>query len=298
MPGKTKVFDLTILPLNIISGREQYELPGLLAVSAPRKSERIRAQDLLVIYMRLLTSGGKPAPFTHAQQKEILSRLAETYFNSVGSVTAGLRMTTARLNDFLLNRNLKAGQEGQVVGGLTLAVSHANTLVIAHNGSSHTFFINQEQVQHFDDGQGLRGLGLSRQAIPRFYQLPLAAGDMLVLSPEPPTTWTRSLAGSSAIGFEGLRRRLVSNAAPELTAVTLRFTAGKGQVSFWRPAPHKTESGPRQRQRRKPKKRRQCLQNLRPSSNKHANAIANCILHTRQTWKPIQSHQMQHQNIA
>lgn len=246
MPGTTTVFDLTILPLNIISGREQYELPGLLAVSAPRKAERIRAQDLLVIYMRLLTSGGKPASFTHAQQKEILSRLAETYFNSVGSVTAGLRMTTARLNDFLLNRNLKAGQEGQTVGVLSLVVSHSNTLVIAQNGSSHAFFITQDKVQHFDDGQGLRGLGLSRQATPRFYQLPLAAGEMLVLSPEPPMTWSRSLAGSSAIGFEGLRRRLVSNASAELTAVTLRFSAGKGQVSYWRPASPKIESDPRQ----------------------------------------------------
>lgn len=230
------MFDLTIFPLAITSGKEQHDLPGLLAVAAPRKAERMRAGDLLVLYVRLVTPSGSPVPFTHAQQKEILSRLAETYFTSAGSVTAGLRAAVVRLNDFILNRNLKAGIESQTIGILNLAAVHGSNLVVAHSGPTHSFFINKEKVQHFDDSQGMRGLGTSRQAVPRFYQMPVEGNDLLLLCPDPPSTWMQSLAGSSTIGFEGLRRRLLNNVSADMQVIALRFAAGRGQVSFWRPS--------------------------------------------------------------
>jgi len=230
------LFDLTIFPLSISSGREQYDLPGLLVISAPRKVERLRANDLLVLYMRLAALSGSSAVFTHAQQKEILSRLAETYFTSSGSVTAGMRATALRLNEFILNRNLKAVHEGQTIAILNMAVAHGNHLILSHNGATHSFFLSQEKVQHFDDGQGMRGLGISRQVTPHFYQMSLSPNDMVVLCPEPPETWSQSLAGSPSISFEGLHRRLVNNIVSDLQVVALRFSAGEGQISFWRPA--------------------------------------------------------------
>ncbi len=206
----------------------------------------MRAQDHLVLYCKLRTIAGSGSSgistaqsnsaVTPAQLQEILSRLAETYFTFSGSVTAGLRVVVGRLNDFLLNRNLKAAQEGQTVGTLNLAVIHGNRLVVAHLGTTHSFVLTKNEVLHFDDGQAGRGLGLSRQIMPRFYQTALETGDLLVLCADPPAAWnTKMLANSPQLSFDHLRRRLSSNAGLELQFGIIRFQTGKGQISFWRP---------------------------------------------------------------
>ncbi len=236
------MFDLTIFPLSLEAGREQYELPGLLVSAAPRKAARMRAQDHLVLYCRLVTTaagGSKAAALTPAQQQEILTRLAETYFNFSGSVTAGLRAVAARLNDFLLNRNLKASSEGQTAGMLNLVAIHGESLIVAHAGITHSFVLSKGDVQHFDDCTGpgaARGLGLSRQPVLRFYHATVESGDLLVLCPVPPVSWTaRALDNSPQLTFEHIRRRLLSNAGVDLQTAVIRFQTGKGQISFWRP---------------------------------------------------------------
>jgi hypothetical protein len=244
--GYTILFDLTIFPLSLDTGREQYELPGLLVVSAPRKAARMRAQDHLVLYCKLHTIAGGSAAgvdlaqsgtaITQLQLKEILSRLSDTYFTFSGSITAGLRIVAARLNDFLLNRNLKAAQEGQTVGKLNMAVIHGDRLVVAHAGATHSFVLAKNEVLHFDDGLAGRGLGLSRQTMPRFYQAGLEAGDLLVVCADPPATWNaKMLANSPQLSFDHLRRRLTNDAGMDLQAGIVRFQAGKGQISYWRP---------------------------------------------------------------
>ncbi len=255
------MFDLIVFPLSLEAGQEQYELPGLLVASAPRKAARMRAQDHLVLYIKLRTIAGSTASglpgvaagpaLTNAQQKEILTRLADTYFTFSGSITAGLRVVAARLNDFLLNRNLKSAHEGQTVGTLNMAVIHGDRLVVGHAGATHSFMLAKNEVQHFDDGQAGRGLGLSRQIMPRFYQTSLNAGDLLVVCTEPPTGWdARSLANSPQLSFDHLRRRLTSGTGADMQAGVVRFQAGKGQVTYWRPgetvrAPGKTPGGGR-----------------------------------------------------
>ncbi len=237
------MFDLIVFPLSLDTGREQYELPGLLVVSAPRKAARMRSQDQLVLYCKLhsIASSSNPAApsgaaITPQQLKEILTRLADTYFTFSGSITAGLRVVAARLNDFLLNRNLKSAQEGQTVGRLNMAVLHGDRLVIGHVGATHSFILSKSDVQHFDDSQAGRGLGLSRQMMPRFYQETLEAGDLFVLCADPPASWNaKTLANSPQLSFDHLRRRLTGEAGEELQAGIVRFQAGKGQISYWRP---------------------------------------------------------------
>lgn len=229
-------FDLTLFPLTIEGGRELHTLPGLLALGAPRKAARLRQNDLLILYLEARDGVGKPPPFSAAQQHEIIGRLAETYFQSSGTVTSGLRATAARLNDFLLNRNLKAKQEGQLSGSLVVAAEHAGTLYIVHAGPNHSYFLGKGGAQHFADGQSLRGLGLSRNLSSRFYQTRLEAGDLLVICPAAPEAWSKSLTGSPQLSFEAVRRRLVSGSPADLRAGVARFSAGKGLVNTWRPA--------------------------------------------------------------
>lgn len=237
------MFDLILYPLNLAAGRETNEIPGLLVTAAPRKAARMRAQDQLILCLTLRAASGSgvgsdsPA-FSPAQQQEMLERLAETYFSASGSVTAGLRTVTARLNDFLLSRNLKAGGSVQTVGVLNMAVIHGSSLYAAHAGRTHTFVLGRSAVQHFDDQAGMagRGLGLARQSAPRFYQAELQPGDLIMLCTDPPQAWTsRALAGSPQLSFEQLRRRLLSDAPALLRAAVIRTQAGKGRLSTWKP---------------------------------------------------------------
>ncbi len=241
------MFDLTIYPLYLNAGREQHDLPGLLVMAAPRKAARMRAQDHLLLSMRLLPiSGSGGVNFSPSQHQEMLHRLADTYFTTAGSVTAGLRAVAVRLNDFLLNRNLKAGQTGQTLGILNLAAVHGGSVIVAHAGATHTFILSKTQVEHYDDSgaarvASARGLGLGKQPTLRFYQSTLESGDLLVACVEPPSSWNaRSLANSPQLSLETLRRRLLSDSSGELQAAVVRFQAGKGLIQYWHPA----ESGP------------------------------------------------------
>ena len=237
------VSDLIIYPLNLISGREQHDLPGLMVAGAPRRAARMRAQDQLILSVSLRAASGPQAgaessAYTTSQQKEMLANLADTYYAFSGSVTAGLRAVASSLNEFLLARNLKAAGGIQTVAILNMLVVQRSNLYIAHAGPTHTFVLSNTQVQHFDDKSGSagRGLGLSRQAIPRFYQAEFESGDLLILCPDPPNTWTaRALAASPRLNFEQLRRRLLSDPPLELRAAVIRLQAGKGKVSYWKP---------------------------------------------------------------
>jgi len=242
-PGQITLFDLTIYPLYLNAGREQHDLPGLLVMAAPRKTARMRAQDHLLLSMRLLPiSGSGGVNFSPSQHQEMLHRLADTYFTTAGSVTAGLRAVAVRLNDFLLNRNLKAGQTGQTLGILNLAAVHGGSVIVAHAGTTHTFILSKTQVEHYDDSgaarvASARGLGLAKQPMLRFYQSTLESGDLLVACAEPPSSWNaRSLANSPQLSLETLRRRLLSDSSGDLQAAVVRFQAGKGLIQYWHPA--------------------------------------------------------------
>ena len=46
-------FDLNLLPIHRVNGQESAELPGLMAVTPPRKTGRGREQDTLIVYLML-----------------------------------------------------------------------------------------------------------------------------------------------------------------------------------------------------------------------------------------------------
>lgn len=229
------MFDLTLFPLSLDAGQERHELPGLFVATAPRNTARMRSQDILILFLTLTTPSGETASWTPTQEQELLNRLADTYFKTPGSVTAGLRAVVTRLNDFLLSRNSRAGQSRQVIGILNLAAIHRSILTLAHSGSTHSFFLDKTRAQHFDDGLGLRGLGLSRQVVPRFYQSALADNDILLFCVNPPQAWSQRLGSTQNLTLDHLRRRLLGDAGVQLQAVVVQFLPGRGQVTYWKP---------------------------------------------------------------
>jgi hypothetical protein len=242
------LYDLTVFPLVLEAGREHYDLPGFLAASAPRKAARMRQQDQLILYWKVIHTSGGGTAFTPSQQQEILARLSETYFTTAGSVTAGLRAAMARLNDFLLRRNLRAGQEGQLAGVMTLASLHGGSVYIASAGPVHTFVLGKNKVLHFanDPAHGSpaagRGLGFARTPPIRFHQAEVAPSDLLLITPDAPAGWTeKTLAGSPQNSFDHLRRRLVAEAGVEMQALVVRLQPGKGQVTRYQPPLERTQ---------------------------------------------------------
>ena len=104
-------FDLTILPIHRTNGQELAELPGLLAVTPPRRSARGREHDNLVIYLMLAGN----ATFSAIELKTLLNHIATGFYQTTGSLTFAMRKAAENINTALLERNLtsQAAQAGR-----------------------------------------------------------------------------------------------------------------------------------------------------------------------------------------
>ena len=228
-------YDLLILPLVRTGGQEQPNVPGLYIPSPPRKSARFRSRDKLVLH--LILDGNSPLPQEHIDQ--ILTNLAKTYYNTPGTVTTAQRAVAESLNQYLLDRNLRNSSTGrQAVGYLTQIVLRDTRLAIAQSGLSHAFMLSAGGVEHIHDlNLAGNGLGLSRTTYIRYSQLALQPNDAIVITIQPPATWTEeSLSAFRGQGPESLRRKLLSIGGTELNAFLLHAQPGSGKLRVLRPA--------------------------------------------------------------
>lgn len=228
------MFDLFLLTLNIVSGKEQSDLPGLLVSPAPRRCERSRSGDLLLALLSLSGS----LQLSQEQVDSLLQDLAGSYFSARGSATAGLRAAAEQLNSLLLKSNLENARQGlQTIGMINLALLRRETLYLAQAGATQSFVLSGDDVRSCGDpAAGSRSLGLSRNVSLQFQQALIQAGDLLLMSPNPPPTWNEAaLAGSPQLTFEQLRRRLLNQAGEEHRSVVIQFQEGKGVVHRLKP---------------------------------------------------------------
>jgi len=225
--------DLNLLPFVRQNGQDSSSLPGLYMVTPPRQTARGRSSDQVILFFNMLGN----APLTDQQQEQLLGRLAHTYYKTPGSITAALKTTMDAMNQFLLDRNLRSSSSGkQCIGLMTLLVLRETSIILAQSGPVHTFLVTQEESQEFFDPQGAgRGLGLTRAVSVRYYQAELHPNDMLLLTPQPAPAWNISaLRNAPGQGLETLRRRLLSQAGPEITAVIIQVQAGTGKLRLLR----------------------------------------------------------------
>ena len=80
-------FDLNILPIHRNNGQEAPDLPGLLAVTPPRKTARGRENDTLLLYLML--SGN--AAFSAAELRTLINKTATAFYQTTGSLTFAMR---------------------------------------------------------------------------------------------------------------------------------------------------------------------------------------------------------------
>ena len=128
----SEVFDLNIFPIQRRAGEDLTDFPGLYAATPPRRAARGRDRENLVLYLSLEGSARLPAEM----QTQLLTRLAQNYFKTPGSVTSVLRKTAEILNHALLEWNVN--HPGiQAIAYLTQMVVRENLVYLSHSGPGH-----------------------------------------------------------------------------------------------------------------------------------------------------------------
>ena len=233
--------DLTILPLYRLSNKELPALPGLLAVTPPRKTARGREHDRLVVYL-VLTGN---ATLSTAEYLQLTSQTASAFFEKPGPLTTAMRAAAEALNRTLLDRNMSSTGRGQyALGSLVLAALRGAQCTLLLSGPTHVYTLGSEAMQHVHDpALSGKGLGLSQAATFYFSQSDLQPGDRLIFSGKPPAHWAHLLSEEKQPSqIEATRRRLLSMTKDDVNAVLIRAAEGSGGLTLLRPTPPGVQS--------------------------------------------------------
>jgi hypothetical protein len=227
------VFDLYLLSIKLAGGQEINEIPGLLVATAPRRCDRSRAADILMVLLNLSGS----AAIEPGMHDELFEKVVSSYYRTRGTITAGLRTAVGQLNDQLTRRNLRERGASQILAVLNIAVLRRDMLYLAQSGSTQSLLITKDDFTRFyDPDTAGRGLGIGRTFNLRFWQARIEVGDLLVFSAQPPATWTaETLSGSAKLTLDQFRRRLMHQAGSELEAGIIQLKQGDGQVHRLKP---------------------------------------------------------------
>lgn len=141
--------------LTIVGGRAiSQPPPGAYVEVAPKKAARGREAD--TFFTLILPSGDAVAPAAFYENMATLA--AETYFNSSGSVTSGLRTVIAHLNTNLYDHNQRDPRKYEA--SLLCAVLRGTDLIVARVGAGVGVLRHMGETQPFpapfdDDGDGM-----------------------------------------------------------------------------------------------------------------------------------------------
>lgn len=252
--------------------------PGALVEVAPKKAARGREADCC--FTLVLPSGDHAGPATFYERMAALA--AEKYFNSTGSVTAGLRSVFNDINKDLHDHNL-TNPKKQYEASMICAVLRGNELFVGKVGSAVLLLRHEGQIQSFpedlsnDDSVFRPPLGV--QPIPdiRMTRYSVTSGTRMVLSDAPLTELDTEKRGAAlasadiAAVLTGFKELVMLSAllvavefVPPEAEVSLPVRAGQSTAELTAPKTATTElpavpaqasatstSGERRRQRSK-----------------------------------------------
>ncbi len=227
-------FDLNILPINHQNGKTVSQLPGMLTASPPRRASRRRAQEKLLLHLYLEGN----APLSDTAMRQLLTKLAEVYYETEGSTTSALRNVTDVLNKYLLDRNYRAASRGlKAVGYLTQVVLREDRILYAQCGPTYIYQVTPESVVdlHDPDLSG-SGLGLGKAFKVRYHQINLQPDLILILAPDKAKTWTENLFKSlPRLKFGALVQRLLHKIEENLEALVIFPLEGDSSLKVIEP---------------------------------------------------------------
>lgn len=219
--------DLTLSPLYRIHGQEAASIPGLLAMTPPRKTARGREQDRLIVYL-LLTGN---ASFSTSEVRQITTDAAGVFYQSSGSLTSALRAGAEAVNRALLARNMSSSGHGQyAVGWLTLASLREQQCTLLLSGPMHAYWFGQEPRHFHEPGLSGKGLGLNQTATIHYFQAALNPGDRLLLCGKAPSAWAKTLSDATPASLDATRRRLSTLTSEDINAVLMQAAEGTGNL--------------------------------------------------------------------
>ena len=226
-------FDLNILPIHRLNGQDLADLPGLLALTPPRKTARGREKDNLILYLML--SGN--ATFSAAEIDTLNRRAATTFYQSPGPLTSAMRKAAESINTSLLERNLSTTGRGlYALGFLALAVIRdvpGTQCTLLLSGPTHAVWVSDGQARHVHDpALSGKGLGSSQSIQSYLAQVDLRANDMLILCGKFPKDWEADLLGERPnTSLEASYRKLTLTKG-DLHAALIQSQNGPGVITI------------------------------------------------------------------
>ncbi|HET7012032.1 MAG TPA: hypothetical protein VFI11_14750 [Anaerolineales bacterium] len=200
--------------------------PGTLAQTAPRRSARGRADDMLFLTVSVQTVRSIPAGLL-----EHLARMAaEAYFGTPGTVTAALREASAAINDHLLSANQGQAESMQFEGRFLAAVLREGDVYLAQSGPGQAVLIRPGQLTRLtsEEASG-RPLGLTVSPFVRYFHFEGRARDLILLTTWAPPVWSDpTLSGLAELETAQAVERLVAAAGQDLTGVLARLLPATG----------------------------------------------------------------------
>jgi hypothetical protein len=216
--------------VNQENGSEHSTLPGLIAITPPRKAARGRESDTLIVLVSINGAAG----ITGDSLNNWAYKKAETFYQTAGTVTFAMKTLVESMNHDLLERNLRRAKDGaRLSAALSLVVLRRESLYLVNVGQAHSFFANAaESLEFFDAETQTRGLGVDQMLTCRFNQKEIQENDVLVISCQPPEIWkAETFSGCASLATEVVGRRLFNQVNGNLKATLIRFKPGKGVIT-------------------------------------------------------------------
>jgi hypothetical protein len=211
-------------------------MPGLLAVTPPRKTARGREHDSLIVYLTL--SGN--ASLSSAELMQLTNDAAGVFYQASGSLTSALRSTAEDINSKLLARNLSITGSGQqtlgllVLAAMRYAPSAQCTLLLS--GPTHAVWVTDGQSRHiYEPALSGKGLGASQSVHAYLSQVDLHPQDLIVLCGHFPRDWEADLLNERPPASLDASYRKLTFTKGDLNAVLIRVQSGHGTITLLRP---------------------------------------------------------------
>jgi hypothetical protein len=226
-------FNLNILPIHRNNGQELAEMPGLLAVTPPRKTARGRERDNFIAYLML--SGN--TSFSKEELLKLTNDAAGLFYQSAGPLTSAMRKTADQINAKLLERNLTTTGRGQyALGLLVLAVVRENQCTLLLSGPTHAVWVSEGQSRHIHEpALSGKGLGAGQSVNTYLSQIELHAQDLLVLCGAFPRDWEADLLNERPPTSLDASYRKLTFTKGDLNAVLIQAQSGHGTITILRP---------------------------------------------------------------
>ena len=208
-------------------------MPGLLAVTPPRKTARGRERDTFIAYLML--SGN--ASLSRAELLNLTNDAAGLFYQTHGPLTSAMRRAADQINSRLLERNRTSTGSGQyALGLLALAVIRESQCTLLLSGPTHAVWVSDGQSRHIHEpALSGKGLGAGQNLSAYLSQVELHPQDLLVLCGTFPRDWEADLLNERPPASLDASYRKLTFTKGDLNAVLIQVQSGHGTITVLRP---------------------------------------------------------------